>query len=56
MTLQQAEHDYCCEGCGKPLTKETAWLSDNMADSGHYCFNCAPVDAVRAKDMIQPKA
>ena len=41
-----------CTVCLKDLTRDEIWLSDDMRDNRYYCFDCAPNDAIRAKDII----
>ena len=43
-----------CAGCGSPLDRGTAWVPDDIGDRRRYCFECAPDDAVREKDLMRP--
>lgn len=41
-----------CAVCCQPLTRKTAWLPDNRHDKRRYCYEHAPADAIRQKDLI----
>jgi len=41
-----------CTRCLKPLTPSETWLPNDMRDGRIFCFDCAPEDAIRAKDII----
>jgi len=43
-----------CVACCTPLTRETAWVLDNIHDKRHYCYQHAPEDAIRVKDLMRP--
>ena len=45
-----------CTVCLKDLTREEIWLSDDITRDGRlFCFDCAPDNAVRAKDIMRAK-
>jgi len=45
---------YWCTVCLKHLNYDQIWLSDDTRDGRHFCYSCAPGDAIRAKDTMQP--
>jgi len=57
MQTKQAVENYFkggvlwCTKCHRPLTPETTWLPDDTHDGRIFCYDCAPDDAIRAKDI-----
>ena len=45
---------FWCSVCLQDIDYDSLWLSDNKQDSRHFCYDCAPDDAVRAKDLMLP--
>ena len=43
-----------CSVCQKNIEGDT-WLSDDTHDGRHFCYDCAPEDAIRLKDTLQPR-
>ncbi len=41
-----------CTICLKHITRGEVWLSDDMRDGRLFCYDCAPDEAIRAKDTI----
>ena len=41
-----------CSVCLADLKRDAVWLSDDTRDGRHYCYHCAPDDAIRAEDCI----
>jgi len=51
-TLTHTPQDVCwCAICLQDLAKDKVWFSDDRRDGRFYCYDCAPDDAVRAKDL-----
>ena len=46
--------EYRCWRCGKPLTLDKVWRSDNRCNRKPYCYDCAAPTAVRLKDLMGP--
>ena len=40
-----------CTQCLRDLTPDQVWIPDDMRDGRLFCFDCAPDDALRAKDL-----
>ncbi len=41
-----------CSKCLKDLSPDKVWVSDDRRDGRLLCFDCAPDDAIRVKDLI----
>ena len=40
-----------CTECLKTLHPDEAWLPDSKRDNRNLCFDCAPGNAIRFKDL-----
>lgn len=40
-----------CTACLQDLTPHRTWLADDRHDTRLLCYDCAPGDAIRAKDL-----
>lgn len=40
-----------CTICLKDLTRDDVWLLDDTRDGRLFCYDCAPDDAIREKDL-----
>lgn len=44
-----------CHKCGALLQSDDTWVPDDMTDTRRYCYNHAPEDAIRLKDIMRPR-
>ena len=40
-----------CSVCVRDLVPDNVWLADDCRDGRLFCYECAPDDAIRAKDL-----
>ncbi len=45
---------FWCTVCLRDITRSTVWLSGDMHDGRHFCYACAPDNAIRLKDLARP--
>lgn len=51
----KADHCYPCAACGREVPYAEAWVPDDLEDRRRYCGGCAPDDAIRLKDIAEPR-
>ena len=54
MKITKVNGGVWCTVCLKDLAEETIWISDDIRDGRLFCYDCAPDDAIRYLDTIQP--
>lgn len=40
-----------CSKCLRDLTPNDTWIPDDTHDGRIFCYECAPTDAIRLKDL-----